>query len=177
MVSVSEKDNGYQRLIQQAFNLAKTKPRISVGILTGERMTNPAGKAPSLDAEDVHPVEAGQAEGKKAAPVNVIDIAIWNEFGTWNTPSRSFIRAWFDESVGQMRNVLMPQMRSVIKMEITSEIALERVGLWAVGQIQKRIASGIDPENAQSTIDRKGSSKPLIDEGILRSSISYRVEF
>ena len=38
-------------------------------------------------------------------------------------------------------------------------------------------ATGIPPENAPSTIRRKrGSTTPLIDTGVLRSSVSYRAE-
>jgi hypothetical protein len=42
--------------------------------------------------------------------------------------------------------------------------------------MQQRIADRIDPPNAASTIKRKGSSVPLIDEGILRTSILGQVE-
>lgn len=172
MVRLTEKDKGYAKLVERVFSLAKSKPSISVGILEGERKTSPAGRAPSLAADEFHPPEPSEP---KAPPVTILDIGIWNEFGTWNTPARSFIRAWFDESSGRMRDVLVPQMRHVVAGESTPEIALERVGLWAVGQVQKRIADGISPENAQVTKDLKGSSTPLINRGILRSSISYRV--
>ena len=171
--TVTDRDKGYAKLVQRVFDLSKSKPRISVGILAGERKTNPVGSAPSLAADEVHPPEEG---APTAEPVTILQIGIWNEFGTVNIPARSFVRAWFDESSGRMRAVLVPQMRHVVAGDITAEIALERVGLWAVGQMQFRIAQGIDPENAQSTIDRKGSSTPLIDTGILRSSLSYRVE-
>jgi hypothetical protein len=45
-----------------------------------------------------------------------------------------------------------------------------------VGVIKQRIANGIAPPNSPYTIARKGSSKPLIDTGQLRNSITYQVE-
>ena len=178
MVKLTDKDLGYAKLVRRVFDLAKSKPRIAVGILEGERKTSPVGGAPSLAADEEHPLEKEEGgEAPNRAPVTLIEIATWNEFGTWNIPARSFIGSWFDGNSARMRDVLVPQLQSVVEGKFLPDVALERVGLWAVGQIQKNIADGIDPENAQSTIDRKGSSKPLIDEGILRSSISCRVEF
>jgi hypothetical protein len=67
-------------------------------------------------------------------------------------------------------------MRTVIEGKRTSDQVLEILGQRAVGQIQERIASGIAPANAPSTVAKKGSSTPLIDTGVLRSSITYQVK-
>ena len=53
--------------------------------------------------------------------------------------------------------------------------ALQRIGLWAQSEIQQRISDGIPPQNAPYTINKKGSSTPLVDTGQLRSSISFKV--
>lgn len=63
----------------------------------------------------------------------------------------------------------------VIEKKYNLRVALDRFGLWAVGEIQQRIADGIPPPNAQSTVDRKGSSTPLIETGQLRASIKHKV--
>jgi hypothetical protein len=120
------------------------------------------------------------AEAGKEAHVDdsltVLEVAVFNEFGTDRIPERSFIRAWFDENESRLRTALSRMMVSVIAGKRTKEQALELLAQTCVGQIQKRIANGISPPNADSTIDRKGSDKPLVDTGQLRSSISYRVD-
>jgi len=52
---------------------------------------------------------------------------------------------------------------------------LNRVGVVAVGEVQEQIRRGDYKPNAESTIARKGSDKPLIDKGRLIQSISYEV--
>jgi hypothetical protein len=153
-VKIRDTDHGYKRLVEQVFGMSKRKPRIDVGIL--------------------------EADGARAhdGDLTVIEVAVINEFGGSDSdpPARSFIRAWFDESEGEVREKLVGRMKAVIAGDITREQALEQVALWAVGQIQARIASGIAPPNAPSTIAQKGSSTPLIGEtGQLRSSVSHRV--
>mgnify|MGYP001135224861 CR=1 FL=1 len=54
--------------------------------------------------------------------------------------------------------------------------ALSRVGEEMRRDINKSIDSNIPPPNAQSTIDKKGSSHPLIDDGVMKQSTSYEVE-
>jgi hypothetical protein len=49
------------------------------------------------------------------------------------------------------------------------------LGLLFVGQIQERIKANIAPENADSTIERKGSSTPLINGGQLWQSVKHEV--
>jgi hypothetical protein len=52
---------------------------------------------------------------------------------------------------------------------------MKLIGMRVVGDIQDRISDGIPPPNSPITIARKGSSKPLIDSGQLRQSISFEV--
>jgi hypothetical protein len=56
-------------------------------------------------------------------------------------------------------------------------MAYGRIGMVAVGDVQRRIVQRIPPPNAPSTIAKKGSDVPLIDTGRLRQSVDYTVEF
>lgn len=119
-------------------------------------------------------------EGEKPATghpeVTVAQVAEWMEYGVpGRIPARSWLRAWIDENGPAIEARVQTETRAVIEGKRTKAQALARVGVWAVGEIQKRIAAGIDPPNADSTIARKGSSVPLIDTGQLRSSITSRV--
>ena len=52
----------------------------------------------------------------------------------------------------------------------------ENVGMNLENKIREKILSNVPPENAPSTIARKGSSHTLIDDGILLASITHIVE-
>jgi hypothetical protein len=149
---VKDKDKGYRDLVKRLYGIKA--PKIEVGIF-------------EQDGAFVY------ADGSTA--VTVLDVAMWNEFGTGQIPERSFLRAWFDENQDKCRELVRRLLESVIAGTRTKEQALELLGVTFVGQIQKRIADGISPANAPATIARKGSDKPLIDTGQLRSSVTHRV--
>ena len=115
-----------------------------------------------------------ESAGAEADGTSVIDVAFWNEFGTATIPERSFIRAWFDEAEPQLREEFTKLMHGVAAGKRTRAEVLELMGQRMVGQVQERISAGIPPENAPSTAARKGSTTPLIDTGVLRSSVTYR---
>jgi hypothetical protein len=146
-VTVSDKDQGYSALVSRIFGL--DSPKISVGI---------------HEEDGAHDHEG----------LTVVALAAIHEFGL-GVPERSFIRAWFDENESRAAEALRRLLVSVIEEKRSPNQALEAFALWAVGEIQARMARGIAPELAESTIARKGSSVPLIDTGQLRSSISYQI--
>ena len=102
-------------------------------------------------------------------------IAASQEFGTDSIPERSFLRATLDEQDGAYREATADAIRSVLDGKRSAKVALERLGLRVVRDVQGKIRSGIDPALAPSTIDKKRSSKPLIDTGRLLRSITYQV--
>ena len=91
-------------------------------------------------------------------------------------PARSFLRATVDQYRDAIarRQVLLSQGYILGKFELRP--AMELLGMYVVGLVKQRIANGIAPPNRPSTIARKGSSKPLIDTGQLRNSITYKVD-
>lgn len=109
-----------------------------------------------------------------AEPRTVLEIGTYHEFGL-GVPQRSFIRGWFDESKDELRDLVRSQARLATEGRITGDQAAERIALKAEASVKKRIRNRIAPPLAQSTIDRKGSSVPLIDTGQLRAAIRGRV--
>lgn len=150
-MKVEDRDNGYDDLVRRIDSIKRFS--VLVGVFEKE------GAEPHGD--DV---------------LTVLEIATIHEFGTDTIPERSWLRAWFDENIDRAREALRRLMVRIVEGQLTPEQALEQFGLWLVGQIQARISQGIEPELAQSTIDRKGSSVPLIDKGQFRSSITHKVE-
>lgn len=121
-------------------------------------------------------VKAGYFEGK--AYPNGFEIAknaIVQEYGTLDEggfiPPRPFLtNAMKNER--KWENILNAELD---KGRNLSQ-ALARVGEEMRRDINKSIDSNIPPPNAQSTIDKKGSSHPLIDDGVMKRSTSYEVE-
>jgi hypothetical protein len=117
------------------------------------------------------------------AAANVQDTALTyaqlariHEFGAGRSPERSFIRATIDKYQSAIQKRAIALGRGVLLDAFSVEQALELLGEYVVGLIRQRIADGIAPRNKPSTIKRKGSSKPLIDTGGLRASITHRPE-
>lgn len=129
---------------------------------------------------------AQAAANHQGTHLTVAQLATIHEFGkvihqprmrrTIVIPERSFLRATVDayrEAIAR-RQVLLTQGYVLGKFELQG--AMELLGMYVVGLVKQRIANGIAPPNRPSTIARKGSSKPLIDTGQLRNSITHKVE-
>lgn len=101
--------------------------------------------------------------------------AAWNEFGTVNIPSRSFIRSTADEKRTQWNNLADAVIGRILALRSTPEQALSLLGEQAQADIKQKITSLREPPNDAATIRRKGSSNPLIDTGAMRNAIRYAV--
>lgn len=55
------------------------------------------------------------------------------------------------------------------------EQALDILGNQAEGHMKETVGQGKFKPNSPKTIKRKGSAKPLIDTGLMRESITYKV--
>lgn len=112
----------------------------------------------------------------ETAGPELVEIAVYNEFGTETIPQRSFIREGADAIEPKLAPKRTKLARAVIAGKLQYRASLELLGALVQGLLQERIANRIKPPNAESTIARKGSDVPLIDHGTLRSHITYRVD-
>jgi hypothetical protein len=121
--------------------------------------------------------ETGKPE-KQDSEASLLQIAVYHEFGAprANIPARSFIRAGVDELRTEIVNAQGALARQIAALKIDGRTAMERLGARVVGLLKARMSRGIEPPLLQATIDAKGSSKPLIDTGQLRSAITWIVE-
>lgn len=154
---VTDTDRGAKAMLERIRALAASKRRVRVGILSDS------------------PKKARQGGAGK---LSLLEVAILHEFGApaAGIPQRSFIRATIDERAADIAKLQLALAKRVAGGEITEEQALGQLGAKVAAWIKTRIASGIAPANAASTIAKKGSSKPLVDTGQLRSSITHVVE-
>lgn len=104
----------------------------------------------------------------------VHDVAIYNEFGTRRMPARPFIRPNRDRILRSAAEIVARDVGTNPHYVVT-ERAANLIGIAGVAFIQRTIDELISPPNAPSTIARKGSSKPLIDTGQLKLSITHRI--
>jgi hypothetical protein len=118
----------------------------------------------------------GEAGDLATSPPTMVDIATWHEFGIpGRLPERSFLRATIEQRKPDIVKRVSKEAKAVIEGSRSGLDAWERVGLAVVGMVQERIAAGIPPALHPITVERKGSDKPLIDTGQLRSSITHEV--
>lgn len=108
-------------------------------------------------------------------PLTNVQIATWMEFGTDDIPERSFLRDTLTIKKAEIEASIAKRIGLALTGKISIDEVHERTGLQVVGMCQERIAQGIQPGNAPSTIAKKKSATPLIDTGQLRSAITHEV--
>lgn len=116
-----------------------------------------------------------QGEASEDDGTDICDIAAWNELGTEHIPSRPFLRKSVDENEGKISQFLQAEARSLASGK-TAETLLNEIGNFQKSLVQEKITEGSFTPNAESTIRRKGASKPLIDTGRMRQSVNYVIK-
>lgn len=89
-------------------------------------------------------------------------------FGNQNIPARP----WLDVGV---RSGSADYLDVIENNNEDMDNALNMIGLIAVGKVQQYMTELQDPPNAPSTVKKKGSSNPLINNGHLRQSVTYSI--
>lgn len=117
---------------------------------------------------------AGATAGDDKPRADLVDIAMWNELGTVNIPSRPFMRDSADKHMEAINHMLMAQKDALLKGATAREI-LNTIGLFQQDLVQTEIDQGDFVANARSTIRKKGSDKPLIDTGTMKNSVHYYI--
>ncbi len=107
--------------------------------------------------------------------IDICDVAAWNELGTVNMPSRPFLRESVDENEAKINNFLQSKKSELIR-GISAEQILKEIGIFQKDLIQEKITEGSFAPNAESTLKKKNSSKPLIDTGRMRQSVNYVIK-
>ena len=104
-----------------------------------------------------------------------IGIHLRKETEAINIPERSFIRAGFDENVSKIQQQAEILIDDVLSLKIGAKAFYEALGGAVVSMFQDYLTEISSPPLSSVTIERKGSSNPLIDTGRLRQAITYRV--
>lgn len=115
--------------------------------------------------------------GQKGGKLSLVEVAFLHEFGApaAKIPQRSFIRATVDKHAAEVKELQTSLAARVLKGTMSIEQAAGLLGAKLAAWCQNAISDGIPPALAPSTIARKKSSKPLVDTGQLKSSITWQV--
>jgi len=107
----------------------------------------------------------------------VILVGAVHEFGSddGTIPERSWLRSAMREHADEHSRAARKLARAVDLGEGDPNVALEKLGLIAVGNIQETIVALSSPPNEAATIAAKGSSNPLVDTGHLRQAVTHQV--
>lgn len=103
---------------------------------------------------------------------NVAMVAALNDFGTSRTPPRPFFRNMIAAKKGEWPGGIALQLK---RNDYDALKALRAVGEAIKGQLVQSIRDTNSPPLAESTIRRKGFSKPLIDTSNMIDSADYEV--
>lgn len=110
---------------------------------------------------------------------SVVEVALWNEFGTDKTPSRSFIRSTIDENMSKINKWREEALENIIYKGWSAQKALEMIGFRIQVLIQNKIKSNVQPANAPSTQAHKAREgvpqRTLIETELMLRSVTYKV--
>ena len=113
--------------------------------------------------------------GEDGDKPSILMIARVHEYGTDIIPERSFLRASFDSRKKKFEEQGARLLKQVIVKGMSADAFFNAYGEYLVAQVRDYMVKLRYPANAPSTIKKKGSSNPLIDEGRLLGSIEWRV--
>lgn len=104
--------------------------------------------------------------------VSVAQAAYWNEYGTANIPARPFFR----NTIAEKQDEWADSAASILQ-HTDGDVgrALALIGDDVKGDIVETIQNFGEPENAPSTVKKKGFNTPLIDTGDLWRAIKSEV--
>jgi hypothetical protein len=120
-----------------------------------------------------YPVE--DEKSYKGKQITTLQVAIIQEFGApaKKIPARSFVRSYFDGNNKDIQKFADRLYSQVILGRKTTRKALGLLGEYVKAGVQKQIDKVFYPALKPATIKRKKSSKPLIDTGQMRASVTH----
>ena len=116
------------------------------------------------------------ASAKEPDGTSTAFIAAVHEFGSEHVPERSFMRTSLEVNRNKRKALNEQNLKKVLNGGMSVDAALGHLGLMASSDIKEQIKNGSYAPLKEVTTKRKGSSKPLIDTGQMRQSVTYELE-
>lgn len=90
-------------------------------------------------------------------------------------PQRDPLRPPLINNAQRYTDLMAQGIKNALANSTDPNVVYEKIGIVASNDVKDYFVSGSFKPLDQKTIDRKGSSKPLVDTGELRSSITYEI--
>lgn len=149
---VTVKDRGYDALMKRLVAAAHKPAVVTVGI---------------------HEEEGSGPEGDSGA--TVAEVAAYAELGL-GQQQRSFVRSYVDRNEAELQDGMRKVGQALVTGEVASlDQALGSFGQKAAAGMRAQITDGDEPTDKPETVERKGSSTPLVETGNLVSKITSKV--
>ena len=148
MAAVKTIDRGLNRLVSQT--AALNGAGVKVGIQAD------AGSDPSTGAD-------------------LLDIAIYNHYGTEHIPARPFVKDFAEKNEAVLEEAMERVATAVQDGRMAVDAGLGQLGSFVEKHQKAHVqqSKGWAVPNAPSTVAKKGSDVPLIDHGVLVNAIRY----
>lgn len=192
MAGVKDVDKGYKSLMKRLEQL--TQKEVAVGVPAGIVVENGANLAVIAAVHEFGTVINMPARtqniyrqtNKKGTGFNrngrfvkleQANFATQHKVKAYNIviPERSFLRSTLIDDQVKIKKFAHNRAKEVVLNKSSAEDALNKLGHTVVGLVQKKIQNGNFVPNAPSTVRKKKSSRPLIDTGRLRQSITHKI--
>lgn len=171
-MKVIRDDNKIPKLIKQLGRLERK--RLEVGVFKGEK--HPDADIDLADLAKVH--EYGvtiEVTPKMRAYLHSIGLHLREDTTYIRIPERSFIRAGWDNNRKDVEKRIEQFLPQVLELDVNTDAFIEAVGKEVEGRLKKFLVKLRHPPNASFTVQRKGSSNPLVDTGALNDAITFKV--
>lgn len=123
-------------------------------------------------------VKVGFLESAAEYPdgTSVVDVAVWNEYGTDKIPSRPFFRqAWNANQEKYKQQLITFYKNYLTSKNVDMDSFFSKLGSDVQQDIMKSIVELREPPNAPATIMAKKSNNPLIDTSHMLESVSWEI--
>lgn len=148
-----------------------TRKSVNGGIKSlSKRSKNIRVKVGIIEGTGVHPNSNGAL---------ISEIAWWNEFGVHTrsgvvVPARPFLRTTFIKMKNEYKSIIARLMSDVLLGKIEIKEATSILGMKGQSDVRNTIDRTTTPENSDYTKEKKRSSHPLIDTGLMKQSVSWK---
>lgn len=93
-----------------------------------------------------------------------------------NIPPRPWLDKGAEQGADKYKKLAKNKITDVVTGDLSVDKYYQTLGEISVAEVRKYLRNGDFTPLSPATIKRKGSSKPLIDTGQLRNSVTYEVK-
>ncbi|EHK65296.1 hypothetical protein [Achromobacter arsenitoxydans] len=119
-------------------------------------------------------IQAGAGKDPESG-ADLLDIAIFNEFGTERVPARPAMRDFAEKNADVLGQAMGRMAEALQDGRLDIDAALGQLGTFAEKHQKAHVQQSkkwAEP-NAPATVKKKGSDVPLIDDGLMVGAIRY----